>query len=70
MAVLQTLEFCESPKDALEVVPESQNSLFLSLYLNKEPLSTRRNLQANFQTLTVTFNIKKVQTEFVFETGT
>lgn len=62
-------EFCENPKDALKVVPESQN-LFLYLCLNKEPLSTRRNLQANFQTLTVTFNGKKVQTEFVFEMGT
>lgn len=59
MAVLQTAEFCESPKGALEGVPESQSSLFLYLCLNKEPLSTRRNLQANFQTLTVTFNMKK-----------
>lgn len=61
---------CYGPKDALKVVTESQNLLFLHPYLNKELLSTRRNLQTKFQTLTVTFNIKKVQIEFIFEMGT
>lgn len=41
-----------------------------SRILWKSQRCTGRNLQANFQTLTVTFNIKKVQTEFFFETGT
>lgn len=61
---------CYGPKDALKVVTESQNLLFLHPYLNKELLSTRRNLQTKFQTLTVTFNKKRVQIEFIFEMGT
>jgi len=59
----------KGPKLPLKVIAESQNLLFLQPYLNKEPLSTRRNLQAKFQTLTVTFNKKRVQIEFLFEMG-
>lgn len=64
----KSLMFCQRFTEALKVVTESQNLLFLHSYLNKEPVLTSRNLQAKFQTSTATFNLKKKKghIEFLF----